>query len=222
MILIGIVPILINSYSSNHFRFNNDFNNTKTVKATYIVKHKNYSFTSTLTNYLDYIYLDHYSHYQQFQNSIINWYNKLTVNLNWKKFNSTHTLEYNYTENTSVMRFPEFNYTTSLWLETDLFGDNLKAQIGANMNYFTSYYAKAYNPALAKFHLQDSQLIGDVPLLSAFLKMRVNNMSITMYYRNITSLIRANADAYYLIPNYPNYPASFQLSVVWRLNNKSY
>ena len=215
------VPILINSYSSNHFRFNNDFNNIKTAKATYVVKHKNYSFKSSLTHYLDYVYLDGNSHYQQYQNAIINWHNKWTVKLNWKKFHTTQTLEYRYTDNTSIMRFPEFNYTTSFWLESNLFGDNLNTQIGADINYFTSYYAKAYNPALAQFHLQDSQLIGDVPLLSAFLKLKVHSMSIAMRYRNITSLISANADVYYLIPNYPNYPASFQLSVVWKLNNTS-
>lgn len=215
------VPILINSYSSNHFRFNNDFSNIETANATYIVKHKNYSFKSSLTHYKDYIYLDRNSFYQQYQNAIINWQNKWTVNLNWKKFHTTQILEYQYTDNTSIIRFPEFNYTTSLWLESNLFDDNLNIQIGADMNYFTSYYAKAYNPALAKFHLQDSQLIGDVPLLSAFLKLKVHNMFIAMRYSNITSLISANADVYYLIPNYPNYPASFQLSVVWKLNNIS-
>ena len=215
------VPILINSYSSNHFRFDNDFNYIKTANATYVVRNINYSFKSSLTHYYDYIYLDENSHYQQYQNAIINWYNKLVVNLNWKKFHTTQTLEYQYTDNKSIIRFPEFNYSTSLWLESNLFGDNLVTQIGADINYFTSYYAMAYNPALAQFHLQDTQLIGEVPLLSAFLKLKVHNMSIAMRYRNITSLISANTDIYYLIPNYPNYPASLQLSVVWKLNNTS-
>jgi hypothetical protein len=174
-----------------------------------------------LIQYLDYIYLDQNSHYQQYQNAIINWHNKWTVKLNWKKLHTTQTLEYQYTDNTSIMRFPEFNYTTSLWLESNLFGDNLNTQIGADLNYFTAYYAKSYNPALANYHLQDSQLVGDAPLLTAFLKLKVHNMSIAMRYRNLTSLINANADVYYLIPNYPDYPASFQLSVVWKLNNST-
>ena len=142
----------------------------------------------------------------------------LTGKINGRKLKLEKVLYYSnfgisVHNNTSIIRFPKFNYTTSLWLESNLFDDNLNIQIGANMNYFTSYYAKAYNPALAKFHLQDSQLIGDVPLLSAFLKLKVHNMFIAMRYSNITSLISANADVYYLIPNYPNYPASFQLSV---------
>jgi len=215
------VPILINSFSSNYYRYDNDFQNQKTANATYLVKHKNYSFKSSLIQYLDYIYLDQNSHYQQYQNAIINWHNKWTVKLNWKKLHTTQTLEYQYTDNTSIMRFPEFNYTTSLWLESNLFGDNLNTQIGADLNYFTAYYAKSYNPALANYHLQDSQLVGDAPLLTAFLKLKVHNMSIAMRYRNLTSLISANADVYYLIPNYPDYPASFQLSVVWKLNNST-
>ena len=213
------VPILINSYSSNHFRFDNDFNKIKTAKATYLIKHKNYSFKSSLMHYTNYVYLDENSHYQQYQNSIINWHNKWTVNLNWKKFHTTQTFEYQFTDNKSILRFPEFNYTTYLWLESNFFGGNLITHIGVDVNYFTYYYAEAYNPALAKFHLQDSQLIGDVPLLSAFLKLKANNMTIKMRFRNITSF--NNANAYYLIPNYPNYPAKFQLSVLWKLNNTS-
>ena len=215
------VPILINSYYSNHFCFDNDFNNIKIAKATYFVKHKNFSFISDLNHYSDYVYLNQDSHYQQHQNAIIKWYNKLTINLNWNRFHTTQTMEYQYADNNSILRFPEFNYNTSLWFESNLFGDNLNTRIGADMNYFTSYYANAYNPALAKFYLQDNQLIGDVPLISVFLKLKVHNMSITMRYRNITTLISDNTDIYYLIPNYPNYPASFQLSVVWKLNNTS-
>ncbi|MBH83557.1 MAG: hypothetical protein CMP70_02660 [Flavobacteriales bacterium] len=215
------VPILINSYYSNHYRFDNDFNNIKIAKATYFVKYKNYSFISYLIHYSDYVYLNQDSHYQQYQKAIIKLYNKLTINLNWKKFHTTQTIEYQYADNTSIIRFPEFNYNTSLWIESNLFSDNLNTQIGADMNYFTSYYAMAYNPALAKFYLQDNQLIGDVPLISVFLKLKVHNMFICMRYRNIISLINTNADVYYLIPNYPNYPASFQLSVVWKLNNTS-
>jgi hypothetical protein len=165
------------------------------------------------------VYLNQDSHYRQYQNAIIKWYNKLSINLNWKKFHTTQTMEYQYADNTSIMRFPKFNYNTSLWIESNLFNDNLNTQIGADMNYFTSYYAMAYNPSLAKFYLQDNQLIGDAPLISVFLKLKVHNMSISMRYRNITSLISANADLYYLIPNYPSYPASIQLSVVWKLNN---
>ena len=215
------VPILINSYSSNHYRFDNDFNNIKIAKATYFIKYKNYSFISNLIHYSDYVYLNQDSHYQQYQKAIIKLYNKLTIKLNWKKFHTTQTIEYQYADNTSIIRFPEFNYNTSLWIESNLFSDNLNTQIGADMNYFTSYYAMAYNPALAKFYLQDNQLIGDVPLISVFLKLKVHNMFICMRYRNIISLINTNADLYYLIPNYPYYPASFQLSVVWKLNNTS-
>ena len=172
-----------------------------------------------MIHYSDYVYLNQDSQYHQYQNAIIKWYNNLTIHLNWNRFHTTQTMEYQYANNNSILRFPEFNYTTSLWFESSLFSDNLNTQIGADMNYFTSYYAKAYNPALAQYHLQDSQLIGDVPLLSAFLKLKANNMTIKMRFRNITSF--NNANVYYLIPNYPNYPATFQLSVLWKLNNTS-
>ena len=215
------VPILTNFYSSNHFFFDNDFANTKAAKATYIIDNKNYSFKSVFTHYLNYVYLDKYSHYQQYQNALIYWQNKLTVKLNWKRFHTIQILEHQYSDNSLILPYPKLNYTTSLWFESSFFSDNLNAKIGADMNYFTSYFALAYSPALANYHLQDSDLIGDTPLLSVFIKLHVQNMNITMRYRNIASLISANPNAYYLIPKYPNHSTSFQLSVIWKLNNLS-
>lgn len=215
------VPILTNSYYSNHFFFDNDFTNIKAARASYIIDNKNYSFESILTHYLNYVYLDKHSHYQQYQNALFYWYNKLTVKLNWKKFHTTQILKYQYSDNTLILPTPKFNYTTSLWFESRFFNDNLNTKIGADMNYFSSHFAMAYNPALANYYLQDSQLIGNAPLLSVFLKLQVQNMNITMRYRNITSLISANSNHYFLIPNYPYHSTLFQLSVIWKLNNLS-
>ena len=79
----------------------------------------------------------------------------------------------------------------------------------------------AYNPALAQYHLQSTQLIGDFPLVSPFLSMKVNEMFISMKYRNLLSLVSSNNDEYYLLPNYPYYSGTLQLSLIWKLNNFS-
>jgi len=102
-----------------------------------------------------------------------------------------------------------------------LFGDNLNTQVGAQLNYFTAYYAQAYNPVLALYQLQDTQFVGEVPLLSAFINLKVHNMNINIKYRNVLSLLKENTDMHYFIPNYPNYPPTIQFSVVWKLSNFS-
>tara|TARA_Y100000813_G_scaffold54241_1_gene37972 strand:- start:4997 stop:6559 length:1563 start_codon:yes stop_codon:yes gene_type:complete len=215
------VPILINSYLSNNYHFNNNFFLTKATNATYTIKYKNHLFISKLMFHSDYIYIDENSHYQQFNNDIINWTNKWEMEFNWRKINYKHTLEYNFTDNTNIIRFPKLNYSSSFWLESNLFGDNLNTRFGVDLNYFSSYYAMAYNPALAKYYLQNSQMIGDIPLVSPYLSLKVNEMLISMKYRNIISLFNSNSNEYYLVPNYPYYPRIFQLSLIWRLNNFS-
>ena len=213
------VPILVNSYSSNHYRFDNDFRNTKSIAFAYNFSLKNYSFSSIVKRYTDFIYLDQRAHFQQHTKPILYWHNTFNFKLNWKNIYLTQSMEYHYSDNTNILRFPNFNSTSSLWLESKLFGDNLNTQIGANLNYFTAHYAKAYNPTLAMYQLQDNQFVGDVPLLTAFLNLKVNNMSISMKYRNLIALFNSNSNVHYYIPNYPNYPALFQLSIVWKLNN---
>ena len=141
------------------------------------------------------------------------------MEFNWRKINYKHILEYNFTDNTNIIRFPKLNYTSSFWLESNLFANNLNTKFGIDLNYFSSYYAMAYNPALAKYYLQNSQMIGDFPLVSPFLSLKVNEMLISMKYRNIISLFNSNSNEYYLVPNYPFYPKIFQLSLICRLNN---
>ena len=165
--------------------------------------------------------MDENSHYQQLSNNILNWTNKWEVQFKWRKINYKHSLEYNFTDNTYVIRLPKFNYTSSFWLQLSLFDNNLNTSLGFDFNYFNSYYAMAYNPALAQYHLQSTQLIGDFPLVSPFLSMKVNEMFISMKYRNLLSLVSSNNDEYYLLPNYPYYSGILQLSLIWKLNNFS-
>ena len=213
------VPIFSNTFSSNHYRFNTDFTPTSRVAAAYALKHKNWSLGSEIYRYTDYIYLDQSAHFQQFTTSFLHWQNSLNFKWNWKRLYTTQNLVYHRIEDSSPLRLPTFNYNTSIWLESHLFGDNLNTQIGAKLNYFTRHFANAYNPALAQYHLQDEQRIGDVPLLSAFLKLHVHNMSINVSYHNLLSLVNENSNIHYFIPNYPSYPASIQLSVLWKLKN---
>ena len=214
-------PIFINSYYSNHYLFDTEFSNTKSLAASYLFKLKDWSFSTKLNEYTDYIFLDQSAKYQQYRSSILHWHNKLSLGWNWKKFHTLHSIDYHYTDNTRILRFPNFNYTTTWWLESDLFGDNLNTQVGAQLNYFTAYYAQAYNPALALYQLQDTQFVGEVPLLSAFINLKVHNMNINIKYRNVLSLLKENTDMHYFIPNYPNYPPTIQFSVVWKLSNFS-
>ena len=213
--------IFVNSYSSNHYLFDTDFSNTVTLSGSYFFKFDNWSFKSKIKQYTDYIFLDQSGHFQQYTSPIIHWKNNLNFRLKWKKFHALQSVEYQYSDNTSILRFPDYNCTTTLWLESDLFGDNLNTQIGAHINYFTAYYANAYNPVLAQYQLQDSQSIGDIPLLSAFIKLKVHNMNINIKYRNVLSLLKENTDVHYIIPNYPNFPPTIQFSVIWKLSNLS-
>ena len=213
------VPIFSNTFSSNHYRFDTDFTPTSQVAATYVLKHKNWSVGSQINRYTDYIYLDQNAHFQQFSPSFLHWKNSLNFKWNWKRLHTAQSLVHHRIDNSAPLRFPSFNYNASLWLESHLFGDNLNSQIGADLNYFTRYFANAYNPALGQYYLQNEQAIGEVPLLSAFLKLHVNNMTINIRYRNILFLVNENSNIHYFIPNYPSYPASIQLSVLWKLNN---
>ena len=211
------IPISFNSYFSNNFIFENNFSPTNNLKISYDLKYKNLLFSSQLTSYKNFIYLNKLSEYTQLHDSFLQLKNILFIKLRWKSLYTDQRLEYNYIENDYVFPLPQFLYTTSIWFQSKLFNNNMNAKVGAKLDYFKAYYALSYNPSLARYHIQEDQIVGDVPLLSSFINITVSNINVDISYYNLLSSLNTNTN--YLIPNYPNYPAHLRLSIKWKLSN---
>lgn len=212
------VPIFNNNFISNHFLFNNRFNHEQRQYFRYKLKFVNGTFTTQLNRIVDYIYLNQKSALEQVSNPILHTNTTINYHTNISKIHFSQYLQHQFCDNLDVLRVPMFNSSTSIWYETDLFNQNLNTKLGAKVDYFSAYYANAYNPALGDFYLQDFQAIGDAPLISAFLNLDLHNMFIALEYYNFGDLL--DLETVYFIPNYPVYPSTIRLSISWKLFNK--
>ncbi|MBL6656973.1 MAG: hypothetical protein ISR00_05495 [Flavobacteriales bacterium] len=211
------VPIFYNRFYSNHFVYENDFNQNSLQRLNYQLSSKNFTLHTSLNNYTNYIYLNENASYSQYTSSILHFNN--VVSLDWKLLNlhASNSFQYQWSNNTEVLRYPDINTSFSLWFQNTFFEDLLDFRLGARVNYFTPYFAKLYNPALASFQLQNNQEVGGLPFISTFITFQVHSMNINIQFLNLNELI--SNSPHYFMPNYPSQPTNVKFSLLWKLKN---
>jgi len=81
------------------------------------------------------------------------------------------------------------------------------------MRYHTSYYAPAYMPATGQFYVQSKVLIGNYPVINAYLNFHLKRTRFFLEYYHINQKFMKGA--YYSMPNYPINPTIMKMGVSW-------
>ena len=210
-------PIFYNTYISNHYQFQNNFEFQSAHSFTYKYKSPYVTLTSLLKHHTNYLFLDESSQAKQFSTSILHISNELTTNWKLANFKGAHTLQHQWTDQQSVIRLPSFSASSTVWYENSLFDASLRLKMGFKAHYFTPYLALAYNPSLASFHLQNETEIGGYPLVDAFVNFQISNMNVNVQFQNLGYQLMDKP--YYFVPNYIGQPGLIKLSLVWKLLN---
>ena len=210
-------PIFYNTYYSNHFIFDNNFIQESRQMFKYGLSSNKFSLNSSISHYQDHIYLNENASYSQNYSSILYFDNTLSFDWRLLNFYGSSTLQYQWSDNPDIFRYPDINTSFSLWFQGAFFNELLDFKIGGKINYFTPYYAKLYNPALASYQLQNIHEIGGLPFISSFINLKVNSMNIDIQFLNLNELI--SNSPHYFMPNYPSQPTSIKLSLIWELKN---
>ncbi len=131
-------------------------------------------------------------------------------------FHLDNELIWQKTSNKDVLPLPALSLYHNLYLLTKLAKKVLTVQLGADVRYFTKYYAPAYSPAIQQFRVQnsDEQIeIGGYPIVSVYanLQLKRTRFFVMMYHVNSGTGSRN----YFLAPHYPINPSCFRLGVSW-------
>ena len=97
-----------------------------------------------------------------------------------------------------------------------LFKKVLTVQLGADVRYFTKYYAPAYQPALQQFQLQPEENrveLGGYPIVNVYanLHLKRTRIFVMMYHVN-SGMGSRNA---FLVPHHPLNSRLLKLGVSW-------
>lgn len=131
-------------------------------------------------------------------------------------FHLDNEVTWQKSSNETVLPLPQLSLYHNLYIQTTLAKKVLHLQLGADVRYFTEYYAPAYTPAIQQFHLQPSNgqvKIGGYPIVNVYanLQLKRTRLFAMMYHVN-QGMGKSN---YFLSPHYPINPRLFKIGISW-------
>lgn len=205
-------PYLINNYLSNHFIWKNDFSKERRLRLGGIL---NIPWTNTSINIgtetlQNLIYFNDNGLPAQSSSTIQVFSATLAQNFNYGILHWDNRLTYQTTSDEYTLPLPAFSAYSNLYIKCNI--ATLKLQLGIDCDYYTKYYAPAYQPALASFHNQHEMKLGNYPFMNAYANMKLGS---TRFYVMMTHVNQGlfGGNNYFSSPHYPLNPRRFQLGL---------
>ena len=133
---------------------------------------------------------------------------------NLKGVHLNHRVLVQLTSDRTVVPVPLVSTFLSYYYEFWVKRDVLRAQIGLDGRFNTSYYAPGYNPALSVFYNQNEVEIGNYPYIDAFVSAKWKRMRILLKYQHLNNNLFGNGEAFQ-IARYPLNPGMFKIGISW-------
>ena len=211
----------LRDFISNHYHWRNDFKSSFRVRAGGEVsipyKYVNFSARVQFENITNLIYFDSLA--MPVQNSGKN-VQVLSVdarlNFHAWKFHLENRVVYQMTSDKKVLPLPDVALMSNFYFKALAF-KILTIQVGAKLQYHTSYYTPSYMPATGQFYNQSHTLIGNYPYLNAYVNFHLKKVRFYVQAYNLLSGMASQKEnfAYFSMPNYPTDPLSFRFGVSW-------
>ncbi len=114
-----------------------------------------------------------------------------------------------------ILSLPSYIVRGSLFYSHYYFQHNLYVQGGLTAKYFEAFYAKAYNPVLADFVVQNYQKIGGYPIVDFFVNFKIKRFKLYFKLQHINALLKQDHPDYYVAPLQPYRDFNVRFGVRW-------
>jgi Putative porin len=112
-----------------------------------------------------------------------------------------------------ILNVPKIVTRNTIYFNDDLFKKALYLQTGFTFQYFTKYYGNDYNPLIGEFYVQNTNKIGDFPLIDFFVNARVKRARIFLKAEHFNSSFTGRD--YFSAPNYPYKDFIVRFGLIW-------
>lgn len=213
---------IYNQYFGNHYQWLNNFNHTKTVNLSFKYINDKLRLDASAEYYriTDYLYFRQPDPAAdstaitpaQFSGTI----NMLKImvgkKLTYGKFNLDSYIVYQKTNNTDIMRTPEFYTFNSFYIDQTVF-KVLKTNVGVDVRYNTKYENYSYNPAVSQFYVGKSVKFDTTPIVDFWIRASLRKANIFLKYEYANQGI--GSQGYYTVYKYPMPDKLFKIGVSW-------
>lgn len=204
-------------YHSNHYRWDNNFQNTlrllvsgEVAYPTQWVKPKlNVSFE----NITKHIYFDTDGTPKQMDGNIQVLAADLQLNITTPWVNLDNHVIYQHASS-DKLPLPALTlyhnlYYHGCWVKA------LDVQIGVDLRFFTKYNAPLLNPALGQFCIQNIEQVGNYPVMNVYANFYVKSLRLKLFaqYQHFNASFMNKQ--YYEMPGYPMGPDMFRAGLAW-------
>ena len=205
-------------YISNHYQWDNeDFNKEMRMR---IEGEIDFPYTGTnlkagIETIKHYTYLNSNALPQQTEGSVKVANVTLTQNFRLGIFHLDNEITWQKSSS-DVLPLPTWNLYHNLYILTKIAKKVLNVQLGADVRYFSEYYAPTYAPALQQFHLQDETnhiKIGNYPVVSVYANFQLKRTRFFAMFYHINEGMGSRR--YFYAPHYPINQRLFKLGVSW-------
>ena len=206
----------MNNWLSNHYMWNNDFKKENETRFNVAFTVPDYGielgfWQSVVTN-KTYYGADCLPAQHDGAVSLTSIYAQKDFNI--RGLHLDHRVLVQLTSDRTVVPVPLVSAFLSYYYEFWIKRDVLRAQIGLDGRFNTSYYAPGYNPALSVFYNQNEVEIGNYPYVDAFVSAKWKRMRILIKYQHLNYNLFGNGEAFQ-IARYPLNPGMFKIGISW-------
>jgi hypothetical protein len=143
---------------------------------------------------------------------------QLGQKLRWKIINWETQLTYQTSSKQDVIAVPDLNIYTNLFLRFKI-AKVLDCDLGADLRWFTKYYAPDYSPALGLFTVQGNEdnrvKIGGYPWINVYANFRLQH---TRFFVMVSHINSSDGNRF-LVPHYPTNERLLRFGLSWNFFN---
>lgn len=204
---------LLAHYASNHFVWDNKYNNLKEVKfgGTLVIPWTRTSVSAGFRNLTDYIYFNEESLPTQYHGNVQILSLSLDQKLKFGIWNWNNSITYQATTQSEIIPLPALAIYSNMFLDFRAFRV-LDLQIGIDCNYYTRYYGLSYQPATMTFHVQRETKVGNYPFCNAYLSAKLYKCRFYVLWSNVNQGWFGLKN-YFSMPHYPLNPRCLQFGL---------
>lgn len=134
-------------------------------------------------------------------------------------FNWENVITYQSSSNNNALPVPKLNIYSNLYIKFKI-ARVLKCDLGADVRYFTKYYAPDYSPALGQFTTQASEdnrvKVGNYPIVNVYANFFLKH---TRFFVMLSHVNYTEGGKYFFTPHYPLNQRVFRFGLSWNFFN---
>lgn len=203
---------------TNHYRWNLNFEKTKTQHLGFSYLNPKYNFKAKAEYYLiaNHLYFNQGANGDAFPNQFGSNINLLKLSLRkdfkFGKFTFENYLVYQKTDFETVLRTPEIYTFHSFFFHNDFF-KVLKAEFGFDVRYFSKYTATSYAPAIGAFYNAGNTQFDNFPIVDVWIRTNWKRANLFLRYDYANQGLFSKG--YYTVNKYPMPYALAKFGLSW-------